>query len=588
MVAIQNELDQPPRRGPGAVRPLSKRWSLVCSGIIFFTTFACSKTPEPPSLQRWGRNTGPVVVRSNQPDEVSGPELEWAEHEIERVWTRVDDGETATLTSPPLPFARAESIRTIEISTTVGGRPGGLDVMWSDTTQPDKKELLTARRFFPYGGEGQRVFQLTGAQITDVSFASEKRVLRHPFLRFSPDSLTIRSVRILPRKSHSSEFQPIALNGTIREAVTLQLPAALETEAIVGGESSIRLELAALGPTTVEVSITAAAADRRNPNDATTVTRVELDREWSSLEVPATSHGRVKLSVELKGEGSTQVFCTRPMIIRLQTHRPPNVVLYVMDALRAPDLSCYGSQWKASPFLDQLASRGVLFEDCIANCSWTKPSVASLLTSLSPQIHGLGSRSHGDALPSTVATLQSIMSDAGYVTASFSANRLASNLSNLHIGYDVAMTPSAFVRREPSGKVGSEELSDALLDWMTDQREHPFFAYVHSMDPHAPLTNWETPTDIGDGETTVTTATSGRSSTTIARSSESTDGWKKTTSTARRSSSFPRITASPSEITATTATAPRPTRKRSTCPSLWFTRASCNPVESQARSNSSM
>jgi arylsulfatase A-like enzyme len=469
--------------------------------MIFVATTACSRVPEPPPVQRWGRNTGPVVVRTQHLEDPSALEFAWVEREIETLWTRAVDDNTETLTSPQLPFDRAESVGTIEIAATVGEGPGGLDVMWSDTPHPEKQELLTARRFFPYGGgEGPRMFRLTGAQITDVYFAAEERGLRHLFLRYSPGSLKIRSVRISPRSAHPSEFEPVALGGEIRDAVAVDLPATLEASTLTGEGSSIRFGLAARVATSVEVSITATERDQPDSLGRTIVQQAELGRGWSMIELPVAPLGRANLRIELKGEPSTQVYCSRPIVLRTRTDRPPNVVLYVVDALRAADLSCYGSQWETSPFLDQLASRGVLFENCAANCSWTKPSVTSLLTSLSPQVHGLGSRSHGDALPSTVVTLQRSLGEAGYLTGSFSANPLASNLSNLHIGFDVAMTPNSFVRREPSGKVGSEELTDALIEWMTDQRERPFFAYVHSMDPHTPLTEWDAPAHIGSGE----------------------------------------------------------------------------------------
>ena len=475
------------------------KWLIGFCGMVLVTTAACSRVAEPPPVQRWGKIAAPVVVRSHQPDEATPLEFAWGEQEIETLWTRVVDDETITLTSPPLPFDQAESIGAIEITAIVGERPGGLDVMWSDTAHPEKQELATARRFFPYGGgAGPRVFRLTGAQITDVFFAAEEKSLRHLFLRFSPGSLKLRSVRILPRRSGPSEFVPVAIGGEIRDAVVLDLPATLDTTALVGEGSSIRFGLAAQASTSVEIAITTNAVGRSTSSDSMSIRQVTLGRDWSMFEIPVAHLGQADLRIELKGESSTPVYCSRPVVLRPRTDRPSNVVLYVMDALRATDLGCYGSKWATSPFLDRLASRGVLFENCTANCSWTKPSVASLLTSLSPQVHGLGSRSHGDALQSTVATLQGTLAEAGYVTGSFSANPLASNLSNLHIGFDIAMTPNAFARRDPSGKVGSEELTRAAIEWMTDHQERPFFAYVHSMDPHIPLTEWDTPVHLAN------------------------------------------------------------------------------------------
>jgi hypothetical protein len=60
--------------------------------------------------------------------------------------------------------------------------------------------------------------------------------------------------------------------------------------------------------------------------------------------------------------------------------RPTNVVLIVLDTLRADRLSAYGNPRQTSPVLDDLASRGVLFETVVSNSSWTLPAVAGLLS----------------------------------------------------------------------------------------------------------------------------------------------------------------------------------------------------------------
>ena len=60
---------------------------------------------------------------------------------------------------------------------------------------------------------------------------------------------------------------------------------------------------------------------------------------------------------------------------------PPNVVMILIDTLRADHLGCYGYTRAASPHIDALAESGTLFENAFAQSSWTGPSVASLFTS---------------------------------------------------------------------------------------------------------------------------------------------------------------------------------------------------------------
>ena len=65
--------------------------------------------------------------------------------------------------------------------------------------------------------------------------------------------------------------------------------------------------------------------------------------------------------------------------------RRPNVIIYLVDTLRADHLGVYGYDRDTSPVLDRWATGGVVFERAYAPCSWTKPSVATLFTGLYPE-----------------------------------------------------------------------------------------------------------------------------------------------------------------------------------------------------------
>ena len=65
----------------------------------------------------------------------------------------------------------------------------------------------------------------------------------------------------------------------------------------------------------------------------------------------------------------------------------PNVLIIIVDTLRADHLSPYGYTRDTSPYLNQLAKQGVVFENAIAPSSWTLPSHASMLTGLYPAQH---------------------------------------------------------------------------------------------------------------------------------------------------------------------------------------------------------
>jgi len=76
---------------------------------------------------------------------------------------------------------------------------------------------------------------------------------------------------------------------------------------------------------------------------------------------------------------------------RLQVKRP-NIILIVIDTLRAGHLGCYGYQRNTTPIIDRLAQEGVLFKNAISAAPWTMASIASILTSQYPCVLGLRQR----------------------------------------------------------------------------------------------------------------------------------------------------------------------------------------------------
>ena len=97
--------------------------------------------------------------------------------------------------------------------------------------------------------------------------------------------------------------------------------------------------------------------------------------------------------------------------------RRPDVFLVVVDTLRADHLSAYGYSEPTSPTLERLASEGALLEDVTAQCSWTKPSVVSLMS-------GRYITTYRDTFEESATTLAESFSRAGYHTIGVVANVL--------------------------------------------------------------------------------------------------------------------------------------------------------------------
>ena len=152
----------------------------------------------------------------------------------------------------------------------------------------------------------------------------------------------------------------------------------------------------------------------------------------------------------------------------------PNLVLYVADAVRADFLSAYGYPLPTSPRFDAFAREGWLFADATAQSAWTRPSVASLLTGLGVDAHGvIGAR---NTVVPAMTTLSEALHAAGYSTAAFVANDVVSPA----LGYAQGFDAWTALPRRPSA-----EVVQAALAWLRG-RKGPFFVYVHTLGAHRP------------------------------------------------------------------------------------------------------
>lgn len=164
----------------------------------------------------------------------------------------------------------------------------------------------------------------------------------------------------------------------------------------------------------------------------------------------------------------------------------PNVLLYLVDTLRADRLGCYGYPRPTSPRLDALAAESILFENALASSSWTRSSVASLLTGRTPAGHGVFERDQ--ALAAQAETLAEVLGRAGYATAALMTN------PNLGRPFGFAQGFETFTYLEepaPSRALhpAASAVHQAALAWLDGRSDpRPFFLYLHTMEPHAPYT----------------------------------------------------------------------------------------------------
>jgi len=163
----------------------------------------------------------------------------------------------------------------------------------------------------------------------------------------------------------------------------------------------------------------------------------------------------------------------------------PNVLLILVDALRADHLGAYGYSRATSPNLDALAAEGVLFERAWSQAPWTKPSIPTLFTSLYPIQHGVyegetpGSAGflESDLLGEEFLTAAEAFRAAGFRTGAFVNNAHLLPAQGFAQGFDVY----------EAGSFDAAEIGRRFLAWLDGAPQQPFFAYLHLLDAHWPF-----------------------------------------------------------------------------------------------------
>lgn len=153
----------------------------------------------------------------------------------------------------------------------------------------------------------------------------------------------------------------------------------------------------------------------------------------------------------------------------------PDIVLVTVDALRADHLGAYGYARATSPRIDRLAAEGILFENAYAQASYTVPSVTAILTGNLPLYAGV--KNEPVPFASKNESVAEALTGAGYDTAAFVDN----GLLRWSAGWNQGFRTFRCVDRDDAS-----ELTDAALAWLNEERDRPFFLWVHYLDPHAP------------------------------------------------------------------------------------------------------
>lgn len=195
--------------------------------------------------------------------------------------------------------------------------------------------------------------------------------------------------------------------------------------------------------------------------------------------------------------------------------QPVSVVLITVDTLRSDRIGAYGYAEASTPAIDELAAEGTLFENVYCDVSWTTASVATILTGLFSTEHGL--QAPWLRLPDTQLTVAEVFRNSGYSTGAVVGIFTLDSAYGLDQGFDYydddfSLPTIVLADRAPTTHVGLKitddlqeyarltneklnndaykldgDVSDSALAWLADNKNQPFFLWVHYFGPHERL-----------------------------------------------------------------------------------------------------
>lgn len=301
------------------------------------------------------------------------------------------------------------------------------------------------------------------------------------------DLVAIKSIRLVPRKAQFTAPVGrlfVGKRDEYRNIVYAHSPSTITFEIPVPKQGRLHF---GMGITDKNSPITFRVTADAKELYSTTVTDANA-WEDQALDLSSFAGGKVRLTFETSAakQGAVGLWAS-PLLTTKALKKRPNVLIYMIDTERADHSSVYGYSRDTTPFLRKLGVEGLVFEDSTVQATWTKPSVASLLTSLYSYSHGI--INDNDTIPKGAATLAEQLRAAGYTTAGVVANPFAGRLSGLQRGFDYLYEWAVIQRNRTDAHdraTDSEAVNKIVFPWLEQHRDEPFFLYAHTTDPHAP------------------------------------------------------------------------------------------------------
>lgn len=293
------------------------------------------------------------------------------------------------------------------------------------------------------------------------------------WMRVGPASADIGEATPLSAETLAEEIgghAAVRLPADARLGWALEVPAGAWLRGVAVGGGGARLEA---------VAHVDGAEPRVLGRAVATASGAPLDLDLRSLA------GEVA-RIDLVARGG-ELRLVRPAVVTLDRREAPawqpprNVLVYLIDTLRADKLQPYNAETRVrTPGLTRFLQGTTTLTRAHTQENWTKPSVATLLSSLMPWEH---TAVRGESVvPDSVRLLPEHLKEHGFYTGSFIANGYVSDRFGFGQGWDTYRNYIREGRRTPAQYVAAD-----VLQWLDDRpEEEPFFLYVHTIDPHVP------------------------------------------------------------------------------------------------------
>ena len=158
--------------------------------------------------------------------------------------------------------------------------------------------------------------------------------------------------------------------------------------------------------------------------------------------------------------------------------KPKNIILVLVDALRADHLGIYGYNKNTTPNIDSLAQNSLFCTNAFSQSTYTPTSMASLFTGTYPFVHKVFVPPNVDkkysVLPKSLCIISEALHDFGFYTTAILSNGWISPNSNYDQGFDEFL----LVKRK------DRIIIDNAIEFIKEKKDENFFLYIHLLDLH--------------------------------------------------------------------------------------------------------